>query len=283
MVALPERGRVFRAERRVRLGDVSPSQRLRFDACARYLQDIGNDDTADSGIDGSSGAWVVRRAVVDVLAPPRWQEWVQLATWCGGTGGRWAERRLSMTGDRGGRVEVSTLWVHLDPVTGQPIRLPEPFVAIYGEAAQGRRVSPRRWLDPPPPPAAAGDAGGSGGAAGPDGSDGADRVDRPDRVDGVAALERVPWTLRAVDFDVMRHVNNAAYWAAVEEVLAARPGEALRPGLDRPVRAVLEFGPGIGPDARVDLLVARGDKQLDIWFTVDGTVHATARLVPLRA
>jgi acyl-ACP thioesterase len=254
MVPLPERGRVFRAGRRVRLGDASPSQRLRFDACARYLQDIGNDDTADSGLDGSSGPWVVRRAVVDVVVPPRWREWVELATWCGGTGGRWAERRLSITGDQGGRVEVSTLWVHLDPATLLPIRLPEAFMAIYGEAAQGRRVSSRRWLDPPPT---------SGG-------------------DGAAGLERVPWPLRAVDYDVMRHVNNVAYWAAVEEVLSSPSGEGLQAGPDRPVRAVLEYGPGIEAGAPVELLVGRGDKQLDIWFTVDGTVHASARLVPLR-
>jgi acyl-ACP thioesterase len=254
MVPLPERGRVFRAGRRVRLGDASPSQRLRFDACARYLQDIGNDDTADSGLDGSSGPWVVRRAVVDVVVPPRWREWVELATWCGGTGGRWAERRLSITGDQGGRVEVSTLWVHLDPATLLPIRLPEAFMAIYGEAAGGRRVSSRRWLDPPPT------------------SDG----------DGAAGLERVPWPLRAVDYDVMRHVNNAAYWAAVEEQI--EPGTVFAHGLlSRPHRAVIEYGPGIPAGADVELLLDESDDHLSVWFTVGGAVLAAATVRPLPA
>lgn len=262
MVGLPERGRVFRAGRRVRLGDASPSQRLRFDACARYLQDVGNDDTADSGLDGASGAWVVRRAVVDVLVPPRWREWLELATWCGGTGGRWAERRLSMTGDQGGHVEINTLWVHLDTTTMLPAKLPEAFMATYGEAAQGRRVSSKRWLGAAPPL-----TGGNGDAA--------EGVTSP-------SLERRPWPLRAVDYDVMRHVNNAAYWAAVEEVLAAYPDAALHPRSEHPVRAILEFGPGIAQDSQVDLLVAPNDKQLDIWFTVDGVTHATARLLSLR-
>ena len=43
----PDRGRVFRSGRRVRLSDADPTGRLRLDACARYLQDVGNDDTAD--------------------------------------------------------------------------------------------------------------------------------------------------------------------------------------------------------------------------------------------
>jgi acyl-ACP thioesterase len=90
MVPLPERGRVYRARRRVRLADAGRTQRLRLDACARYLQDIGNDDTEESGLDQQvgrgAGIWVVRRAVLDVVEPPRWGEWLDLATWCSGVG-----------------------------------------------------------------------------------------------------------------------------------------------------------------------------------------------------
>ena len=242
MVPLPAQGRVYRARRRVRLGDAAPSQRLRLDACLRYLQDVGNDDTEDSGLDAQvglgAGVWVVRRAVVDVLRPPRWGEWLDLATWCSGTGGRWAERRLSMTGDHGGQVEIETLWVHLDSDTFLPARLPAAFDELYGEAAGGRKVSARLQLDGPPS----------------------------------ADVDRVPWPLRRVDYDVMNHVNNAAYWAAVEQVAELELW---------PFRATLEYGAGIEMDAPVELLVRREDKHTDIWFDVDGAIQATCQVTRL--
>jgi acyl-ACP thioesterase len=245
MVPTPPSGRVFRGGRRVRLADADPSGRLRLDACARYLQDLGNDDTQDSGIDDDALTWVVRRAVIDVHRPPRWREWLDLATWCGGLGGRWAERRVTMSGERGGHVEMSTLWVQIVTATGTPARLGERFVEIYGEAAQGRRISARLWLGDPPVGAAA---------------------------------ER--WPLRAVDIDLVGHVNNAAYWAAVEEQI--EPGTAFAHALlGRPHRAVIEYGPGIAAGDEVELLVDESDDHLAVWFTVDAGVQAAVRVVPL--
>jgi acyl-ACP thioesterase len=247
LVPLPAEGRVFRAGRRVRLADADASGRLRLDGCARYLQDIGNDDTADSGIEDPSTTWVARRAVIDVHRAPRWREWVDLATWCGGTGGRWAERRMSLVGDKGGRVEIATLWVHLSLPTMAPARVPAAFHEIYGSAAGGRTVSAKRWLTTAPDDAAA----------------------------------EVPWPLRAVDIDLLGHLNNAAYWAAVEDQLtpngvAADPHPLLR----GPHRAVIEYSAGIEPGAAVVLRVAATDR-LAVWFTVDGVTHATVAVMPL--
>jgi acyl-ACP thioesterase len=247
LVPLPDRGRVFRAGRRVRLADADPTGRLRLDSCARYLQDIGNDDTADSGIDDDDVTWVARRAVVDVHAAPQWREWLDLATWCGGLGGRWAERRLSMLGAEGGRIEVSTLWIQVDVATMTPARLTQRFLDAYAESAGGRRVSSRLWLGDPPVGAAA-----------------------------------EPWALRAVDIDLIGHVNNAAYWAAIEEQI--EPGTAFAHALlGRPHRAVIEYGPGIAAGARVELLVDETDDHLAVWFTVDDIVHASAMVIPLPA
>jgi acyl-ACP thioesterase len=241
----PDRGRVFRAGRRVRLADADPTGRLRLDACARYLQDIGNDDTADCGMDDGTTTWVVRRAVMDVHRSPRWREWLDLATWCSGLGGRWAERRLTMVGEKGGRVEVATLWIHVDVASGAPVRLPAAFDDVYAESAGGRRVSSRLWLGDPPVGAAA-----------------------------------QPWALRAVDIDLLGHVNNAAYWAAVEEQI--EPGIAFAHALlARPHRAVMEYGTGIGPRDRVELLVDESEDHLSVWFTVGATIQATATIVPL--
>jgi acyl-ACP thioesterase len=250
LVPLPEKGRVFRRERRVRLADADAEGRLRLDGVARYLQDIGNDDTADAGEDPSS-MWVVRRAVVDVHRPPRWREWVRLATWCGGTGSRWAERRLSLVGEHGSDIEVATLWIHVDATTLAPARIPDSFAATYAEAAGGRRVTSRLWLD---------------------------GVD--------AAAVPVAWPLRASDVDLLGHVNNAAYWEAVEDQLLGGPGSARagagrHPLLAAPFRAVMEYGAGIAPTAPVTLQVLDTPGRLSVWFTADGVALAAATVFPL--
>ena len=45
-------------------------------------------------------------------------ERVALATWCGGTGSRWAERRVSLS-TASGTIDVGTLVVHLDAESGR--------------------------------------------------------------------------------------------------------------------------------------------------------------------
>ena len=45
LAPLPEVGRRFTGERKVRLGDVGRSGRLRLDALTRYTQDVSDDDT----------------------------------------------------------------------------------------------------------------------------------------------------------------------------------------------------------------------------------------------
>ncbi len=232
--------RVYRAERRVRLGDADPAGRLRLDAAARYLHDVSNDDSGDSGL-VDDGSWVVRRTELDVLVPARMMERVALATWCGGTGARWAERRVSIEGHRGGRIEANALWVYVDLATMLPKRLDPSFLQLYGTAAAGRTITSRLVLDPTPS----------------------------------AAADRRPWPLRRTDLDVLGHVNNAAYWAAVEEVLAERP--ALAAG---PHRATLEFAKPIEPGDHVEMAWAWTDGALSLWLQVGGTTHATAVIAP---
>jgi acyl-ACP thioesterase len=187
LVAPPSSGRCFRATRRVRLADADPHRRLRLDALARLLQDLGNDDMADAGLDPSS-PWVARRTVVEARRWPRLGDRLVLETWCGGLGPRWAERRTSVTAeDAEASVEVASLWVHLGP-GDRPAPLPDDFVAAYGEAAAGRSVSARLRHRAAPGPTAA----------------------------------SRPWALRSADLDVLEHVNNAATWQAVEDELWRR-------------------------------------------------------------
>jgi len=224
----------------VRLGDVSPRGRLRLDAVARYLQDLSSDDAADLALPDPE-AWVVRRTVIEVRSFPRYLERLELATWCSGTGSHWAERRVSVAGADGGSVDAATIWIHMDMERGRPSRIPEGFEAIYGEARAGRTVKAR--LEHPDPPE-----------------------------DLVAA----PWPLRFTDFDVLDHVNNAAYWEAVEEVLASRRD------LRAPLRAEVEHRAAVEHGASVGLLRAdRGGGGVDMWLVADGVVSTTARVTGL--
>ncbi len=188
----------------MRLADADPTRRLRLDALARLLQDLGNDDMADAGLDPSS-PWVARRTVVAATRWPLLGERIVLNTWCGGFGPRWAERRTSITSEDGTPgVEVASLWVHLGP-GGRPAPLPADFVEAYGEATGGRSVS-ARLRHPGPAP----DAGSR------------------------------PWAVRSADLDVLDHVNNAATWQAVEDELWRRASVPVRAELE--YRDVLEAG-----------------------------------------
>lgn len=229
-------GRVFEESRRVRLGDVSPGGRLRLDSATRYLQDLSADDTADSALPDAE-SWVVRKTVVEVHRFPRYLEALELATWCSGIGSHWAERRISIVGQHGGSIEAATTWVHVDPSSGRPKRVPQSFEDLYGEACSGRRVK-ARLLHPDPP-------------------------------DGVTP---VPWVLRFTDFDVLSHVNNAAYWEPVEEVLGDRRH------LRAPLRAEVEHRIAIERGATVELVTTDADGGLQVWVLADGAVAASARL-----
>lgn len=180
-VECPAGGRRVEATRRVRLGDVSASGRLRLDSLAAYLQDVAADDVDEVGI---PGAWVLRRVVVRLGELPRFREDVRLVTFCSGTGSRWAERRTTVSVDDRIAVESVALWVYID-ASGRPAPLEEWFRQFYAVAANDRKVSGRLRHGPPP-------------------------TDAPRRA----------WPLRTADFDVLAHVNNAASWQAVEEEIA---------------------------------------------------------------
>ncbi|CAN5125961.1 acyl-[acyl-carrier-protein] thioesterase [soil metagenome] len=235
LVDLPERGRRFSAERRVRWGDADRTGRLRLDAIARYLQDVANDDSRDAGFDPSA-PWVVRRTLIAVDRAPRVGEMVTLTTFSGGHGSRWAERRTSLRGSEGGRVETAALWIFVDPASGRPARLTHEFHATYDEVAGGRAVSARLHHSEP-----ADDA------------------------------ERRPWPLRATDLDALGHVNNAATWAAVEDELACRARVSVRAELEYPNAIGPVDAVELVTDADAD-----ADGTVRVWLVVSGAVHASA-------
>lgn len=238
----PDAGRVFRATRAVRLGDTTTAGRLRLDALARYLQDVGTDDTAALGY-GDGGVWVCRRIAIAVQTRlPMLRELVTLSTFCGGVGSRWAERRTTLRTDEGAHVETATLWVHLDPETMRPAPVPEWFMHHYGAACANQKLDHRLHL--------------------------------PARAAGAIAQ---PWSLRVTDFDVLGHVNNAIACAALEDAwstcnMAGVPGDV----------TIEYAGPmHLGDPVTLWIADHTGDTAngaFSIWLGVDDDVRATARV-----
>ncbi|MCC5952766.1 MAG: hypothetical protein JJU45_11795 [Acidimicrobiia bacterium] len=289
MVPLPPSGRVFTERHRVRVGDCDPQGSWRFDGLARAVQDLAGDDSADAGV--ASPGWVVRRTVVQTHQPARFGEELDLSTWCGGLGRRWAERRVQVAGSRGAAIDVAMLWVHVDPSSGRPVPLTDEFRSRFGEAAQGREVTARlRHGDPHDIVGEATDGAEVHAASG--GSEGAGS-------EHGGLVEQRPWPLRATDLDVWGHVNNAASWAAVEELLADRSvaerfeGGAGRSG--RRGRAEIEYraaiDPGDEPTLRWQVAETAderiGVRSLGVWLCVPtaarphGEVRVSARLTPV--
>jgi acyl-ACP thioesterase len=178
---IPATGRTFSARRRIRLGDMDDTGRLRLDAVARFLQDVAIDDVQETGWGTPEHLWFVRRIRIEVRTPFHEDGELALVTWCSGLAAIAAGRRWSLTGDGGGRIEVDSVWIHLGP-DQRPARI-ESF-GVYADATGGRPVSTRLELSIPR--------------------------------DEVA---RTPWALRATDVDLHGHVNNAVHWQAVEDAL----------------------------------------------------------------
>jgi acyl-ACP thioesterase len=186
LVGPPPDAREFTMAMRPGLADCAPSGRIRLDALARWLQDVAYADVEDAGVAGSA-VWVVRRTRIQVLRFPRFAEHFKVRTFCSGIGRMWAERRTTITPEATPAeacVEAVALWVHLDPQTWRPMPFADEEIALYGDAAMGRRVT-ARLRHPAAPP----DAPGS------------------------------QWTFRATECDIAGHVNNSNYWQPLEEEL----------------------------------------------------------------
>ena len=240
LVTPPPSGRTFRVRYKLRLSDTDATGRLRFDAVARFLQDAAIDDVEETGWGAPDHLWVLRTVRIDVLVPFLEDSTVEILTWGSSFASLAAGRRWSLTGDAGGTIEVDSTWIHLDG-NARPARI-GPGFDDYAEAAQGRVASTKLALEPPP-------------------------LDLP----------RTTWPLRASDIDRMGHVNNAAYWAAVEHRLAG----ASRLDLARPHRAWLEYRHPMDFDDRVELVEDSAADRYLAAFVVNEVARAVVRVEPM--
>jgi acyl-ACP thioesterase len=241
LVPQPDRGRTFAGRYRPGLSDCAPSGRIRLDGLARWLQDVAYADVEDAQLHHAA-VWVVRRTRISVRRFPRFADHCTALTFCSGLGRMWAERRTTVTVDGSAEpaVEAVSLWVHLDPGTWRPTGFSDAELAVYGEAAGGRRITAR--LRHPAP-------------------------------DGAGAVAR--WRFRACDCDIAGHVNNAAYLQVLEEqmLLGGAPGSAgQEPG---PLELEIEYRTPAQPgDKRV---LVSGPR---CWIAAaDGEVNAAAILL----
>ena len=235
--------RIHIASRRVRLADVAPDGSARLDSVARYLQDVAGDDAREAGL--AAHRWVVRRTYLELRRRPRYEERLELTTWCSGTGAAWAERRTSIAGEGGAAIETAAVWVNLDPATMRPAALAGRFDQVYAGAAGGRRVRARLLHPDPPAPGHQGES-----------------VDR---------LTEWRWPLRAADFDVLGHVNNTVAWALLDEVVGrAAPQQRVR-------SAEVEYREPIATAGAVDARWMVAGDLVQLWVSPEGgPVAATA-------
>jgi len=191
------------------------------------------DDVDETGWGAPDHLWVLRHVRIEVMTPVIDDDHVELTTWCSGAAAVAAGRRMSLTGDRGGHMEIESAWIHLGP-DARPARVVD--FGLYADAAGGRAVSTRLELPVP-------------------------------QSDGVGG----PWPLRMTDVDLLGHVNNAAYWHAVEQRLVTS-------GLDPllPLRARLDHRHPIDFPDEVELVEEVEPGRLGLGFNVDGVVSAVA-------
>jgi len=95
------------------------------------------------------------------------------------------------------------------------------------------------------------------------------RLQHPDPPTGAAASE---WALRAGDFDVLGHVNNAVTWGLLDEEVERRlPGH-------RVGSAEVEYREPIAGGRAVTVLVTSGEGVLRLWALTDGGAVACTAL-----
>jgi acyl-ACP thioesterase len=230
-------------QRRIRLGDVDPNGRAWLDAVAGFVQDAAADHSDHNG--HAATTWVVRRLQLRCTLLPRHREVMTISTWCSGVGPRWAERTTTLAVDGAVGVEAVAVWVHLDPVTGTPAALPPGFHEVYGSTITSSKVRARLQHGDP-----------------------------PDATDG--SVQRFAWQVRRADLDLLGHVNNARYWAAVEEVLAAR---SMAP---EPLLATIEFRHGLDHEDASVQHAARIGGGADVWMLdAAGRTAASVKLSPI--
>jgi len=232
--------RVFKSSRRVRVGDCDSNGLIRIDALARYLQDIGYDDTDDIGV-GDGGLWVARSIEMEfpeVNHLPKRNEIISLETYCGGVGRAFAQRVVNVNIESKFPISTSTIWVCIDE-QGKPIAIPSWLTEAYVDA---RKVKATRTLD---------------------------ILDFDLLNEDYLVLD---WQLRATDFDINNHVNNAIAFNALYEVAEARGAQA-------PSKVTIEYHEPIDSHREMQLISLPTPNGFNAWLVSDKNIASAMRWI----
>lgn len=177
--------RVHTTVRALRSWEHTADGRMRLDTVARWAQDVAEDaSSSHDDNDGSAPVWVVKSTWIRMDTRPVFEHELRVATWCDGYGRAWARRRVDLGSDRS-VARCCTMWISVDRVSGSPRPLAPHAMEVLERVCRRRTPVPRLRIGEPPREASS-----------------------------------RTWRVRATDFDLLGHVNNAAYLDAVEEVLA---------------------------------------------------------------
>jgi acyl-ACP thioesterase len=207
---------VFDREWPVRVADIDRTGRLRLDAAARHIQDVGQDYMHELGFDDSHPLWIVRRNVIDVIRPIEFQDMLRLRLWCSGTSNRWCQMRVRIDGRNGGLMESEAFWININRDTEMPSRMSDDFLAQLRRTTDVDRLRWKAYLTP--------------GAR-----------------DDAEQIREYP--VRFTDIDLFDHMNNAVYWSVVKDYLSAT-SELLRGWL----RVIIEHEAPVALGDKLEIL-----------------------------
>ncbi len=189
---------VFDREWPLRVGDIERTGRLRLDAAARHIQDIGQDQLRELGFEETHPLWIVRRTMVDLVRPIEFPDMLRLRRWCSGTSNRWCEMRVRVDGRKGGLIESEAFWININRETQMPARIADDFLAGLHKTTSIERLRWKGYL-------------------------------KPGSRDDAAEIHEFP--VRVTDMDLFDHMNNSVYWSVIEDYLASHPELLLQPRL----------------------------------------------------
>jgi acyl-ACP thioesterase len=200
----------------LRVADIDPEGRLRLDAAARHIQDIGQDHVHELGFDETHPLWVVRRTMIDLIRPIEFHDMLRLRRWCSGSSTRWCEIRVRIDGAKGGLIESEAFWININRDTAMPSRISDDFLEQLQRTTDIPRLRWKAYLTP--------------GA----------------REDADQIRE---YPVRFTDLDLFDHMNNAVYWSVVEDYLSASPEL-----LNAPLRVTIEHEAPVALRDKLEIL-----------------------------